>query len=95
MLHTPGSHEAQLTTPETLAASFVEAATVGSRSGAVVDDLRVAVVGAGIGGLTLALALRRHGIACDIYEKTASSGKSVRRSPSRPTRPASSRDPSD
>lgn len=29
MLHTPGSHEAQLTTPETLAASFVEAATVG------------------------------------------------------------------
>lgn len=28
VLHTPGSHEAQLTTPDTLAASFVEAATV-------------------------------------------------------------------
>ncbi|GAA1897470.1 FAD-dependent monooxygenase [Williamsia serinedens] len=39
------------------------------------DDLRVAVVGAGIGGLTLALALRRHGIACDIYEKTGELGE--------------------
>lgn len=28
MLRTPGSHEAQLSSPATLAASFVEAATV-------------------------------------------------------------------
>jgi salicylate hydroxylase len=32
---------------------------------------RIAVIGAGIGGLTLAIALRRHGIAVDIYEQTA------------------------
>ncbi|NMI01704.1 FAD-dependent monooxygenase [Pseudonocardia acidicola] len=31
--------------------------------------LRVAVVGAGIGGLTLAIALRRYGIAVDVYEQ--------------------------
>ena len=38
MLRTPGSHEAQLSTPETLAASFVEAATV--PIGAAVGDLQ-------------------------------------------------------
>lgn len=38
-------------------------------------DLRVAIVGAGIGGLTLALALRHHGISCDIYEKTSELGE--------------------
>jgi salicylate hydroxylase len=32
---------------------------------------RIAVIGAGIGGLTLAIALRRHGIAVDIYEQTS------------------------
>jgi salicylate hydroxylase len=32
---------------------------------------RIAVVGAGIGGLTLAIALRRLGIAVDVYEQTA------------------------
>ena len=31
----------------------------------------IAVVGAGIGGLTLAIALRRRGIAVDVYEQTA------------------------
>jgi salicylate hydroxylase len=31
---------------------------------------RIAVIGAGIGGLTLAIALRRHGISVDIYEQT-------------------------
>jgi salicylate hydroxylase len=32
---------------------------------------RIAVVGAGIGGLTLAIALRRYGIGVDIYEQTS------------------------
>ena len=32
---------------------------------------RLAIVGAGIGGLTLAIALRRSGIAVDVYEQTA------------------------
>ena len=35
------------------------------------SERRIAVIGAGIGGLTLAIALRRHGIAADIYEQTA------------------------
>jgi salicylate hydroxylase len=35
------------------------------------DPRRIAVIGAGIGGLTLALALRQSGIAVDIYEQTA------------------------
>lgn len=33
------------------------------------SEIRIAVVGGGIGGLTLALALRRHGIDVDIYEQ--------------------------
>jgi salicylate hydroxylase len=33
-------------------------------------DLKIAIVGAGIGGLTLALALREHGIAAQLYEQT-------------------------
>jgi salicylate hydroxylase len=32
---------------------------------------RIAIIGGGIGGLTLALALRQRGIAADIYEQTA------------------------
>lgn len=32
-------------------------------------ELRIAIVGGGIGGLTLAIALHRHGIACKIYEQ--------------------------
>ena len=32
---------------------------------------RIAVIGAGIGGLTLAIALRRYGIDADIYEQAA------------------------
>ncbi|MGE7415530.1 FAD-dependent monooxygenase [Methylobacterium tarhaniae] len=32
---------------------------------------RIAVIGGGIGGLTLALALRRHGLRADIYEQAA------------------------
>ena len=32
---------------------------------------RVAIVGAGIGGLTLALCLQRAGIACRVYEQAA------------------------
>src|SRR5262245_8251856 len=35
------------------------------------DHLRIAVIGAGIGGLTLAIALRRHRISVDIYEQAA------------------------
>jgi len=35
------------------------------------DTRRIAVVGAGIGGLTLAIALRRNGIGVDLYEQTA------------------------
>lgn len=34
-------------------------------------NLRIAVVGAGIGGLTLALALRQKGVACTLYEAAA------------------------
>jgi salicylate hydroxylase len=34
------------------------------------DTRRIAVVGAGIGGLTLAIALREYGINVDIYEQT-------------------------
>jgi 2-polyprenyl-6-methoxyphenol hydroxylase-like FAD-dependent oxidoreductase len=33
--------------------------------------LKVSVIGAGIGGLTAAIALRQAGIECEIYEKTA------------------------
>jgi salicylate hydroxylase len=33
-------------------------------------DLKIAIVGAGIGGLTLALALREHGIDAQLYEQT-------------------------
>ena len=35
------------------------------------DSRRIAVIGAGIGGLTLAIALRRFGISVDIYEQTS------------------------
>jgi salicylate hydroxylase len=35
------------------------------------DSRRIAVIGGGIGGLTLAIALRRHGLTVDIYEQTA------------------------
>jgi salicylate hydroxylase len=35
------------------------------------DTRRIAVIGAGIGGLTLAIALRRYGISVDVYEQTA------------------------
>ena len=35
------------------------------------DTRRIAVIGAGIGGLTLAIALRRRGIGVDIYEQTS------------------------
>ena len=37
----------------------------------VADARRIAVIGAGIGGLTLAIALRRHGISVNIYEQAA------------------------
>jgi salicylate hydroxylase len=33
--------------------------------------LRIAIIGGGIGGLTLAVALRQRGIAADVYEKAA------------------------
>jgi len=34
-------------------------------------DMKIAIVGAGIGGLTLALALREHGIGVELYEQTS------------------------
>src|SRR4051794_17433319 len=34
-------------------------------------DLRVAIVGGGIGGLSLALALRERGLTADVYEQAA------------------------
>lgn len=37
----------------------------------MVSTVRIAVVGAGIGGLTLALALRAKGLDCTIYEQAA------------------------
>src|ERR1700682_4282309 len=33
-------------------------------------DLKIAIVGAGVGGLTLALALREHGIDAQLYEQS-------------------------
>lgn len=33
-------------------------------------DMKIAIIGAGIGGLTLALALREHGIDVQLYEQT-------------------------
>ena len=33
--------------------------------------MRVAIIGGGIGGLTLAIALRRHGLQPDVYEQTS------------------------
>src|SRR4029453_6982260 len=37
----------------------------------VAETRRIAVIGAGIGGLPLAIALRRHGISVTIYEQAA------------------------
>src|SRR4051794_41885340 len=37
----------------------------------VATELRIAIVGAGIGGLSLALALRERGLAADVYEQAA------------------------
>src|SRR3954462_6051301 len=34
-------------------------------------ELRIAIVGAGIGGLSLALALRERGLAAEVYEQAA------------------------
>jgi salicylate hydroxylase len=39
------------------------------------STLRVAVVGAGIGGLSAAIALRRHGLHVDVYEQAAALGE--------------------
>lgn len=38
----------------------------------MVDNLQVAIVGGGIGGLAAALALQRQGIRADVYERSAS-----------------------
>ncbi|WP_055547093.1 FAD-dependent monooxygenase [Streptomyces kanamyceticus] len=38
------------------------------------DRARVAVVGAGVSGLALAILLRRRGVRCDLYEKSAALG---------------------
>ena len=36
---------------------------------AAAKDLRVAIIGAGIGGLALGLALREHGVAAEVFEQ--------------------------
>ena len=38
-------------------------------SGMADSQLRVAIIGAGIGGLSLGLALREHGIQADVFEQ--------------------------
>ena len=43
----------------------------GSRSQPASSRNEVVIVGAGIGGLTLALALHQAGIACRVYEAAA------------------------
>ncbi len=48
--------------------------TVGGRSEVGSNLGEVAIVGAGIGGLTLALELERRGVACRVFEATASIG---------------------
>src|SRR3954462_8081043 len=40
-----------------------------SQTGANAKKLRIAIVGGGVGGLTLALALRQRGMAADVYEQ--------------------------
>ena len=35
------------------------------------EEIRVGIVGGGIGGLTLALALRQRGLAADVYEQAS------------------------
>src|SRR4051812_46067195 len=40
-----------------------------SQTGATAKKLRMAIVGGGVGGLTLALALRQRGIAAGVYEQ--------------------------
>ena len=39
------------------------------RAMAAAKDLRVAIIGAGIGGLALGLALREHGVAAEVFEQ--------------------------
>src|SRR3954463_12876396 len=39
------------------------------KTGSNAKKLRIAIVGGGIGGLTLALALRQRGIVSDVYEQ--------------------------
>jgi salicylate hydroxylase len=35
------------------------------------EEIRVGIVGGGIGGLTLSLALRQRGLAADVYEQAS------------------------
>jgi salicylate hydroxylase len=39
-----------------------------------VKDLRVAIIGAGIGRLALGLALRERGVAAEVYEQAPRTG---------------------
>ena len=50
-------------------------------------ELRVVIVGAGVGGLTLALLLRRRGITAEVVEQAPSCGRPARRSRWPPTPP--------
>jgi FAD-dependent urate hydroxylase len=47
--------------------------------------MKALVIGAGIGGLSAAVALKNAGIACDVFEAVKRSNPSARRFPSGPT----------
>jgi salicylate hydroxylase len=46
-------------------------------------DLRIAVVGGGIGGLTLAIALATRNVPCTVYEQAPEVAADVKRFPRR------------
>lgn len=47
--------------------------------------MKAIVIGAGIGGLSAAVALKQSGIDCDVYEAVKRSNRSAQRFPCGPT----------